>query len=299
VTVPNLRETDLAFYGSESEKLAAQLRSITGIQELDQLDDAPETLSQLRALAHGGGRNFPEPRHAWSLSKFDGASEWDCLRFLAPVAGKRVAQVGGSGAWAVAFGLAGAREAWLISPFQPELEAGLEIARLMGVHLHCQLCPAEQLAFADGYFDAIFAPASAHHFDTEKAFPEIWRVLRDDGKFAAFDPWLTPIYKQGVRLFGKRERGVHCVPLDPQRLIPLYRWFPGAEVRHHGAFTRYLLILLGRFITLPDSLVWSTLSVDDVIAKALGLRGLGSGVALLAQRTGEDRESAARQIVDR
>lgn len=299
MALPNLSETDRAFYGSESERLAAQLRSIRGVQELDRFNDAPETLSRLRALAEHTGQTFPEPRHAWSLSKFDGASEWDCLRFLAPVAGKRIAQIGGSGAWAVAFGLAGAREAWLISPFQPELDAGLEIARLMGVHLNCQLCPAEQLAFADGYFDAIFAPASAHHFDTEIAFPEIRRVLQDDGKFAAFDPWLTPIYRQGVRLFGKRERGVHCVPLDPQRLIPFYRSFPGAEVRHHGAFTRYLLILLGRLVPLPDSVAWSTLTVDDAIATVVGCRGLGSGVALLAQRTRTDRDSATRQLAGR
>jgi len=263
--------------------LTAQLQTIKGFHELDRLRDAPETLLRLRAMANCSERTFPKPRRVWSLSKFDGASEWDCLKFLAPVEGQRIAQIGGGGAWAVAFALAGAREAWLISPFQAELEVGLEIARLAEVQLHVQLCPAERLAFEGGYFDAVFAPASAHHFDTEEAFPEIRRVLRDGGKFAAFDPWLTLAYGIGIRIFGKRERGVKCTPLSPGRLVPFYRSFPGAQVRHHGSFTRYPLILLGRFVPLPDSFVWFALGLDDAISAALGCRRFGSGVALLAQ----------------
>jgi SAM-dependent methyltransferase len=283
VTSPDLRESDLAYYGPEAERLAEDLRGITGWHELDRLRHVPDTLPRLQAIAESRKRNFPNPRALWSMSKFDGAQEWDCLRYLAPIEGKRVAQVGGSGAWAVEFALAGAREAWLVSPFQSELEAGREIARLAGVELHCRLCPAERLRFKDGYFDAIFAPGSAHHFDTDVAFPEIRRVLHPGGKFAAFEPWLTPIYKIGIRVFGKREPGVKCIPLDPGRLVSFYRAFPEAQVRHHGAFTRYGLILLGRFVRLPDSFVWSVLSLDDAITLPVFRQRLGSGVALLAQ----------------
>jgi hypothetical protein len=109
-------------------------------------------------------------------------------------------------------------------------------------------------------------------------------VLGQNGKFAAFDPWLTPIYRLGIRIFGKRERGVKCVPFDRQRLASYYRAFPGAQVRHHGAFTRYLLILLGRVFPLSDRLVWTTLKVDDAVAAAIGCQNFGSGVALLATR---------------
>jgi SAM-dependent methyltransferase len=283
VTSPDLRESDLAYYGPEAERLAERLRGISSWHELDRLHGVPDTLPRLRAIAQSRERSFPNPRALWSMSKFDGAQEWDCLTFMAPLEGKRVAQVGGSGAWAVEFALAGAREAWLVSPFQSELEAGLEIARLAKVELHCRLCPAERLQFEDAYFDAIFAPGSAHHFDTDKAFPEIRRVLCPGGKFAAFEPWLTPVYRIGIRLFGKREPGVKCIPLDPGRLVSFYRTFPGAQAKHHGAFTRYGLILLGRLIRLSDSFVWSAQSLDDAIAMPLIRRHFGSGVALLAQ----------------
>ena len=293
---PSLRESDLAFYGSESERLAARLRTIDGLHELDRLADAPETLFRLRGMAEYHNRNFPRPRQLWSLSKFDAPAEWDCLKFLAPLEGKRIAQIGGTGAWAIAFALAGASEAWLISPFQSELEAGLEIARLARVHLHVQLCPAERLTFEDAYFDAIFAPGCAHHFDTEEAFPEIQRALRVGGKFAAIDPWRTPVYNLGIRVFGKRERGVQCVPLDSRRMAPFYRSFPGAQVRHHGTFTRYILILLERFVGLSDSLVWYTLRFDDAVATVLGCRNFGSGVALLGQRGPMERDSSSREV---
>jgi SAM-dependent methyltransferase len=281
----SLRESDFAYYGSEAERLTARLRAIDRLSELERVGDVPWTLFRLREMAQCGESNYPNPRSVWSLSKFDGASEWDCLRFLAPVQGKCVAQIGGHGVWAIAFALAKAREAWLISPFQPELDLGSEIARLAGVRLHCRLCPAEQLAFSDQYFDAVFAPACAHHFNTEAAFPEIRRVLQPEGKFAAFEPWLTPIYRTGIRIFGKRERGVECIPLDPDRLRPFYKTFPHARVRHHGALARYPLILTGRILNFSDSFVWSTLRLDDAVGNVLGYRRFGSGVALLARVT--------------
>lgn len=287
----SLRESDFAFYGSEAGRLTARLREIENLGQLEQLGEVPWTLYRLREMARCR-EPFPNPRRVWSLSKFDGASEWDCLRFLAPVAGKRIGQLGGHGVWAVAFALAGAGEAWLISPFQPELELGAEIARLASVPLHCKLCGAEQLSFPDGYFDAIFAPGSAHHFETSTAFPEIRRVLGGDGKFAAFDPWLTPIYKTGIRVFGKRERGVQCIPLDPIRVRPFHKTFRHARLRHHGALARYPLILLGRLVTLPDPFIWSALAIDDAIGSRLGYRRFGSGVALLAKR----RSSAANDF---
>lgn len=282
----SLSESDVSYYGSEAERLTTRLRTIDSLSELERLGEVPWTLFRLREMASHGELEFPHPRSVCSLSKFDGASEWDCLRFLAPVQDKCIAQVGGHGIWAIAFALAKAREAWLISPFEPEIELGSEIARLAGVRLHCRLCPAEQLAFSDEYFDALFAPACAHHFNTDAAFPEIRRVLQARGKFAAFEPWLTPIYRAGIRIFGKRERGVDCIPLDRDRLRPFYKAFPHAIVRHHGALTRYPLILAGRVLNLSDSFVWSALGLDDAVGGALGYRRFGSGVALLARCDG-------------
>ena len=66
--------------------------------------------------------------------------------------------------------------------------------------------------------------------------------------------------------------------------VRVYRTFPGAQLRHHGALTRYGLILLARFVRLSDSFVWSISSLDDAMALPAIRRRLGSGVALLAKR---------------
>ena len=95
----------------------------------------------------------------------------------------------------------------------------------------------------------------------------------------------------GIRIFGKRERGVLCVPLDSKRVLAFQRAFPHARVRHHGSLTRYPLILLERLVRLSESTVWSVLELDDAISAWLGCRRLGSGVALLAKRPAQGIEA--------
>jgi hypothetical protein len=118
-----------------------------------------------------------------------------------------------------------------------------------------------------------------HHTITERAFPEIRRVLKPGGKFAAIEPWRAPGYRVGIRVFGKRERGVNCRPMELERVLPLFRAFDDARVTHHGTFTRYSLIALGKLGVRPRIQTIDRITrIDDNLASKSSLRKYGSSV---------------------
>jgi SAM-dependent methyltransferase len=180
--------------------------------------------------------------------------------------------------------LGGAREAWLLTPVEAETRYAHELARLAGVEIQCRAGVAEEMPFEAGFFDAIYSSGCAHHFQTEKAFPEIARVLVSGGRFSAVDPWKAPLYTWGVRIFGKREEAVNCRPFDPVRLGPLRQSFRKSRVVQHGAFTRYPMIALQKLgISTPYWLTWRLTQLDDGVTSLLGLRSFGSSVAVMAE----------------
>ena len=95
--------------------------------------------------------------------------------------------------------LGGAREAWLLTPVESEARYAQELARLTGVEIQCRVGVAEDMPFKAAFFDAIYSGGCAHHFQTEKAFPEIARILVPGGRFSAEDPWRAPLYGWGIR----------------------------------------------------------------------------------------------------
>jgi len=120
---------------------------------------------------------------------------------------------------------------------------------------------------------------------TKLAFPEIRRILKLGGKFSAVEPWRAPLYGLGTKILGKRERGVHCRPLEADRVAPLFETFDDAWVNHHGAITRYPLIALGKANVSPRLETIVKLSTwDDRLASRLSLEKFGSCVAVLARR---------------
>lgn len=142
---------------------------------------------------------------------------------------------------------------------------------------------AEEIPLHDASFDRVYSGGCIHHTITERAFPEIRRVLRAAGKFAAIEPWRAPMYETGIKLFGKRERGVNCRPMEQERVLPLFRTFDNAVVTHHGTFTRYPLIALGKLGVRPRSQTINRITrFDDNLASKSSLRKYGSSVALLA-----------------
>jgi SAM-dependent methyltransferase/uncharacterized protein YbaR (Trm112 family) len=230
---------------------------------------------------------FPDPASVWLHLRHEGLALRDAYRHIAPLEGKRILQIGGIGLDATKFLLAGAAEAWLMSPMHGELRYARTLARAAGVdeRLHRVRGIAEELPFRASSFDAVFAGGSIHHTVTRLSLPEAARVLRPGGTFAAVEPWRGPGYGWGTRLLGKREP-VQCRPLTDARVAPLHEAFSEPRVIHHGAVTRYSLVALEQLgIRLPMRIVWSAARVDDLVASVVPrLARTGSSVSLLAVR---------------
>lgn len=232
-------------------------------------------------------RSFPYPWRIWMDAHFDSAAQWDAYRHLAPLSGKRVLQLGGTGVHAVKFLLGGAAEAWLATPMLGEVKFTRSLAVAAGVadRLRCVAAVAEELPFPAESFDRVFSGGCLHHMDTAAAFSEIARVLREGGRFGAVDPWKAPFYEVGTRLLGKREPSVYCRPITRSRIATLSTAFSHGRVVQHGTLTRYPLLALEKLgFRCSFSIVWNLTRLDDSICSFLRLRRWGSSAATLATK---------------
>ena len=64
---------------------------------------------------------FPEPKATWLDCVPDCKAQYESYRYLGPLPGKRVVQLGGKGIHAVKMLLAGASEAWVLTPMLGEI----------------------------------------------------------------------------------------------------------------------------------------------------------------------------------
>lgn len=266
---------EMEFYNAVAAEEAADIRSSTSYAAV-----AP-------AIGHATDGTFPEPISVWIDSVPDSKAQYLAYRHLGPVAGRRLLQLGGKGIHAVKWLMAGAEEAWVLTPMLGEAQCSLALAREVGVEdrLHCVVGVAEQIPLADDAFDATYSGGCVHHMTTAQAMPEVARTLRPGGRFAACDPWRAPLYAIGTKILGKREESVYCRPLTPDRVAPLYTSFERAELQQYGTLTRYPVLALTKFrINLPLKVVWWLYRVDDKLCSLLGLRRFGSSAALYATK---------------
>jgi len=232
-------------------------------------------------------RSFPDPWHRWIDAVYDSAGQWDAYRHLGPVRGKSVLQLGGVGTHAIKFAMAGAAEAWLVTPMLGEAQAARALAKAVGVGelMRCVVGVAEELPIRSETMDAIFAGGCLHHMQTEIALPEAARVLREDGKFAAVEPWHAPLYAIGTKILGKRE-DAYCRPLTQARIEPLSKAFRTASVIQHGTLTRYPFLALSKLgINVPKFIPWHIGKIDDAVCSIIPrLRKMGSSIAVLGSK---------------
>ncbi len=230
---------------------------------------------------------FPEPREIWIDSVYDAISQSEAYGYLAPLSGKRVLQIGGMGTHAVKFLLAGAEEAWVVSPVMSELAYALALARSHGVadRLRCVAGVAEEMPFSDGLFDGAYSGSSLHLSVTSISFPEVFRILRPGGRLSCVEPWAAPLYALGTRLLGKRE-AVNAHPMTKSRAAPMFDTFRDASIVHHGAISRYPLVgLLKLGIGMTQRAVWAITRADDAICSLVPpLRRMGSCAVLRVSR---------------
>lgn len=228
------------------------------------------------------------PGRDWLDATYDLASQAEAYAYISPVEGCTTMQLGGGGIHAVKFLLAGAAESWLLTPMLGEAVFARALAETFGVadRFRAAVGIAEEIPLRTGSFDRVYSGGCLHHTITARAFPEIRRVLTAGGKFAAIEPWRAPGYRAGTKVFGKQERGVNCRPMEETRVQPLFRTFDNAAVIHHGTFTRYPLIALGKLglhLGLPT--MERITRVDDRLASKSSLRRYGSSIALMARAT--------------
>lgn len=221
---------EMEFYGSEAGA-----------------DPSQETINELLAIRS----QFPSPE--WLDAPYDAASQLDAYQYIGAVKGQRVLQLGGKGLNAIKFLLAGAEEAWLVTPVFAEVEFALKLARRTGVgdRFNGVVGIAEQIPLQDQAFNVAYVGGCLHHMVTEVAGPEIRRILANGGRFVAVEPWQTVLHKLGTRIVGKREPNPYCRPLNPGRVAPLAETFVTLEIRHHGALLRYLALGAMKVVNAP------------------------------------------------
>ncbi|MCC6420278.1 MAG: methyltransferase domain-containing protein [Gemmataceae bacterium] len=278
---------EMAHYDAVAER---EVQGIAGSESYRAIQPVLEAPAAAR-------ESFPEPREVWLDAWFDSTAQEQAYRHVAPVKGKRVLQVGGKGIHAVKFLLAGASEAWLVTPMHGEARLGQALAAAAGVRerFHCAVGVGEELPFAASSIDVVYSGGCLHHMLVDEVLPEWRRVLSPGGKMAAIDPWKAPLHSLGTRIFGKREPGVNCRPLDARRLATLGRVFPDSSIVQHGALTRYGLLALQKFgVEFSFSTLWNILRLDDCLCMRLGpIRKLGSSVAVLATKGSAGTEDRA------
>jgi uncharacterized protein YbaR (Trm112 family) len=233
-------------------------------------------------------KSFPNPRNIWIDAIYDCGGQWDAYNHIGPVYGQRILQLGGKGIHAIKFLLAGAKEAWVLSPMIGEIICSESLGKISGVsdRLHGVTGIAEEMPFMDGFFDAVYSGGCVHHMVTSLALPEISRVLCEGGKFCSVDPWHTPVYGLGKRIFGQRE-SAHCHPLTKKRIDPLSHVFSDFQVIHHGALLRYPLLVLNKIgFMMSIEASWRINQMDDFLSDLLpGFRNyMGGSVSLLCTK---------------
>lgn len=277
---------EMPYYNDAAGKIAENLRRTNSLVMSD--SEIMRHLARLRSLPESQRTGFPYPFARWASARMDLTSQWDCFRHLEPVEGQRVLQLGGQGAGALTLLLAGAQEAVLLTPMIGEALVGIQTASILGVQdkFRCVVAVAEEIPFADNSLDLVFSGGCVHHLRTEIAFPEIARVLKPGGRFAAIEPWRAPLYTLGTRVFGKREANPFCRPLTRDRVAPLFQAFHEGQCIHHGSLSRYPMLALERLgVRIPMGLAWWVSRVDDWFSGLVpGLRRIGSGVAILGKK---------------
>ncbi len=274
------------FYNQSALADAETIRTSKSLVSID--SESVQHLSEISLLGQDERFKFPEPMVRWMSSRMDLGSEADCFNFLAPVSDKFILQIGGKGISAVLFLLAGAKSAVLLTPMIGEAVFASELAAHFGLadRFAAVIAIAEEMPFLDESFDKAFSGGCVHHMTTELAFPEVARVLRAGGAFAAVEPWRAPLYGIGTRIFGKREANAFCRPLNPARVAPLRSSFSAASCVQHGSLTRYPMLALEKIgMKIPLNVAWNIGRCDDGVCSVIpGLRGMGSGIALLATK---------------
>lgn len=228
---------------------------------------------------------FPKPADIWIDARHDSLSQFEAYLYLAPVCDKVFMQLGGSGSHSVKALLAGAKQAFLLTPMLGEARFAMQLAANFNVadRLACVLGIGEELPFANSSIDLIYSGGCFHHMRLENVASQLHRVLKEGGKFSGVDPWKTPLHTVGTKVIGKRETSVYCRPITAERLAPIQARFHDMIVNRHGPFLRYVFLGLEKaHITLSTPTMMKVMYFDDLLGWPLSLKDKYGGSLVIA-----------------
>ncbi len=231
--------------------------------------------------------SFPDPRPFWvgrSSARF-----WE-YQHLAPLAGKTVLQLGGSGRHAVRFLLAGAARAVCVDPSEETLRLGADVAARYGVSGRLTFVRgiAERLPFPADTFDAVYGGSVLHHTLLGESGPEIHRVLKPGGRASFHDPLegyaLARLARTYLPYPGKGDEGVDY-PLSYAAVRDFARRFRRSEWREFELFGVPVKLLLRLHRRLFDRVNQALHPLDDALVRRCPpLRRFCKGVSIRVEK---------------
>ncbi len=162
----------------------------------------------------------------------------------------------------------------LASPIFQELIYCAQLARRMGVEDQIVLVQteAECWPFAPESLDLIVSNGSVHHIDLLKSGELLRSSLRPGGLFLSWDIYGSPLYRAGVRLFGKFEN-VQCRPLNEALIRMFADRFSTIRIWYEGGYFRYGFGLIRRLgWQPPGSAMWLISAIDARLTMLTGAR---------------------------
>lgn len=228
------------------------------------------------------------PLLPWLDSIPDCAAQADVYVHLSSsIVNGRVLQLGGTGQAALKALVGGASSAVLVTPSAGEARLARQVAEETGLadRFSTAVGYAESMPIEAETVNAVISEGCLHHTNTAEAFRECSRVLVSGGRFGAWEPWKARLYTLGISVFGKRDPDVNCRPIDPARVAEFPAAFPKhAEVRLHGAISRYPGIVWSRYVkTIGVPTSYRMTMADDRISRRIpALARNGSSCAVLA-----------------
>jgi len=122
------------------------------------------------------------------------------------------------------------------------LQVALRLAEKNGVQIAVSKSPADQIAFPDNTFDAVYAANVLHHVDIESCLREIHRVLKPGGKLYSWDPLAhNPV----INVYRRMAMGVRTIDEHPLRMrdLQLFRqYFKTMRYRGTWLFTLWIFL---------------------------------------------------------
>ena len=162
--------------------------------------------------------------------------------FLGDLSGKKVLEYGcGLGQMSVLLAKSGAE----VTGFDLSAESvafAQKLAESSGVadRIRFDVCPAEELTYADNSFDVIFGKAVLHHLAPAVAQPHLYRVLKPGGKAVFSEPMgMNPVLnfvRDYVYYPKKNPRGADR-PLNYDEIHSWAKGFSSMEIRELQLFS--------------------------------------------------------------